>query len=131
VPRELWRLLERSGYVVSYVQRSAKGRGLPGRRASAFEAEVTIGPARSDGAATPTTKRTEARAMTLRGLRESVGRTQGDVARRVSMTQPQLSRVEGRRDHLTSTLRKYVQALGGRIEVAAVVKRARIVLQDV
>jgi hypothetical protein len=70
-------------------------------------------------------------AMTLRGLRESIGRTQGEVARKVSMTQPQLSRVEARSDHLISTLRRYVRALGGEIEVVAVVKGARIALQKV
>ena len=70
-------------------------------------------------------------AMTLRGLRESVGRTQGEVARKVSMTQPQLSRVEARRDHLISTLRRYVHALGGEIEVVAVVNGARISLEKV
>jgi len=70
-------------------------------------------------------------AMTLRGLRESVGRTQGEVARKVSMTQPQLSRVEARSDHLISTLRRYVHALGGEIEVVAVVNGARIALQKV
>jgi hypothetical protein len=47
------------------------------------------------------------------------------------MTQPQLSRVEARRDHLTSTLRKYIRALGGRIEVVAIVKGTRIVLRNV
>ena len=66
--------------------------------------------------------------MTLRGLRESVGRTQGEVASRVSMTQPQLSRVETRRDHLLSTLRRYVEALGGHVEVVAVVKGTRVIL---
>ena len=121
MPREIRRLLEQSGYVVSHVQRSAKGADLA----------VTIESGRSDRVAASTTKQSEARAMKLRALRESIGRTQGDVARRVSMTQPQLSRVEGRRDHLTSTLRKYVQALGGRIEVAAVVKGERIILLDV
>jgi predicted transcriptional regulator len=70
-------------------------------------------------------------AMTLRGLRESVGRTQGELARKVSMTQPQLSRVEARNDHLISTLRRYVHALGGKIEVVAVVNGERIALQKV
>jgi hypothetical protein len=69
--------------------------------------------------------------MSLRALRESVGRTQGEIARRVSMSQPQLSRVEARRDHLTSTLRKYVRALGGKVEVVAVLKGRRLVLRDV
>jgi hypothetical protein len=69
--------------------------------------------------------------MTLRALRESAGRTQREVARRVSMTQPQLSRVEARRDHLISTLRRYVEALDGNIEIVAVVGGARVVLQHV
>jgi predicted transcriptional regulator len=72
-----------------------------------------------------------ARPVTLRALRESVGRTQGEVATRVSMTQPQLSRVEARRDHLISTVRKYVRALDGEIEVAAIVNGSRFVLRDV
>jgi predicted transcriptional regulator len=76
-------------------------------------------------------KRPDAVAMTLRGLRESTGRTQGEVARKVSMTQPQLSRVEARQDHLISTLRRYVHALGGEVEVVAVVNGARITLQKV
>jgi Helix-turn-helix domain len=69
--------------------------------------------------------------ISLQALRESVGRTQGEIARRVSMTQPQLSRVEARRDHLTSTLRKYVRALGGKVEVVAVLKGRRLVIRDV
>jgi hypothetical protein len=69
--------------------------------------------------------------MTLRALRDSVGKTQGEVAREISMTQPQLSRVEARRDHLISTLRKYVGALGGEIDVVAKVDGVRISLKDV
>jgi hypothetical protein len=47
------------------------------------------------------------------------------------VTQPQLSRIEGRRDHLVSTLRKYVRALGGDIQVVAEIGAERIVLHDV
>src|SRR5262249_34417076 len=74
---------------------------------------------------TPTTP------MTLRALRESVGRTQGEVATRGSMTQPQLSRVEARRDHPIPPGCKYVRALDGEIEVAAIVNGARFILRDV
>ena len=70
-------------------------------------------------------------AMSLRELRESVGRTQRAIARRVEMTQPQLSRIEARSDHLTSTLRKYVRALGGRIEIVVHLKSVRVVLRGV
>jgi hypothetical protein len=70
-------------------------------------------------------------AMNLQQLREHVRKTQGDVARRAAVTQPQLSRIEGRRDHLVSTLRKYVRALGGDIRVVAEIGVEQIVLLDV
>lgn len=69
--------------------------------------------------------------MNLQQLREHVRQTQGDVARRAAVSQPQLSRVEGRRDHLVSTLRKYVRALGGDVQVVAAIGKERIVLRDV
>ena len=69
--------------------------------------------------------------MTLRALRESLGKTQDEVANGAEMTQPQLSRVEQRQDHLVSTLRKYVRAMGGEIDVVAWIDNRRIVLRDV
>jgi len=78
-----------------------------------------------------TTSSSVGRAMNLQQLREHVRKTQGDVARKAAVTQPQLSRIEGRRDHLVSTLRKYVRALGGDIRVVAEIGVERIVLLDV
>jgi hypothetical protein len=101
--------------------------GPRGRRRTVYNAEIPASAARSKAAGA----HSKTIVMSLRALRETVGRTQGDIARRVSMTQSQLSRVEARRDHLTSTVRKYVRALGGRIEVAAVLKGQRIVLEGV
>jgi predicted transcriptional regulator len=69
--------------------------------------------------------------LDLRGLRERLGKTQEEIARRTSITQSQLSRVETRRDHLMSTVRRYVRALGGEIEVSAIVDGTRIRLRDV
>jgi predicted transcriptional regulator len=69
--------------------------------------------------------------MTLRTLRESVGMTQGELARDTGMTQPQLSRVETRRDHLLSTLRKYVRAMGGDVDVVARIDGRDVILRDV
>ena len=69
--------------------------------------------------------------MTLRALRESTGKTQEEMAELTSMSQPQLSRLERRDDHLLSTLRRYVAALGGQIEVVAVVDGKRIRLRGV
>ncbi len=75
--------------------------------------------------------RREALEMTLRALRETTGMTQEQVAQLTEMTQSQLSRVESRDDHLLSTLRRYVEALGGEIEVVAVVNGKRIRLRGV
>jgi DNA-binding XRE family transcriptional regulator len=57
--------------------------------------------------------------MNLSGLRWAAGKTQKEMARAIGMGQPELSRVERREDHLLSTLRRYVEALGGEVEVIA------------
>jgi hypothetical protein len=101
------------------------------KRAALFSVEVARKGTRRTGRADGAPRSSDAVRMTLRALRDSVGKTQGEVAKEVSMTQPQLSRVEARHDHLISTLRKYVSALGGQIEVIAVVDGVRISLQDV
>jgi len=69
--------------------------------------------------------------MNLRALRESLGKTQDEVASLTEMTQSQLSRLERRDDHLISTLRRYVRALGGALEVIAVVGDKKISLLGV
>lgn len=68
--------------------------------------------------------------MDLRALREAVGLTQGELAQRVEITQSQLSRMERREDHRISTLRRYVEALGGSLEICAVVNGKRIKLAE-
>src|SRR5436305_1663381 len=60
--------------------------------------------------------------MDLQALREAVGLTQGELAQRVAITQSQLSKMERREDHRISTLRRYIEALGGKPERPA--KRA-------
>jgi predicted transcriptional regulator len=57
--------------------------------------------------------------------------TQGALALDAGMTQPQLSRVEKRGDHLVSTLRKYVRAMGGDVDVVARVDGRDVILRDV
>jgi predicted transcriptional regulator len=69
--------------------------------------------------------------MNLRSLRESLGKTQDEMAKLTDVTQSQLSKIERREDHLISTLRRYVHALGGEIEVIAVVGEKRIALRGV
>jgi len=67
-------------------------------------------------------------AMRLRALREDLGITQEEMAAKVDVAQAQISRVERREDHRVSTLRRYVEALGGKLEIAAVVKGKRVPL---
>lgn len=68
--------------------------------------------------------------MDLRALREAIGLTQGELAQRVEITQSQLSKMERREDHRISTLRRYVEALGGRLEICAVIDGKRIKLAE-
>jgi hypothetical protein len=68
--------------------------------------------------------------QTLKGLRQMLELTQSEVGEIAAMTQSELSRLEGRDDHLTSTLRRYVEALGGRLEVTAVFGKRRVKLTD-
>jgi len=68
--------------------------------------------------------------LTLKALRQDLELTQVAVSRAASMTQSELSRLESRSDHLTSTLRRYVEALGGQLEVAAVFGGRRVKLTD-
>lgn len=55
----------------------------------------------------------------LRALREALGLTQAELAERLGRAQGELSRMERRGDHLVSTLRAYVEALGGELELVA------------
>ncbi len=70
-------------------------------------------------------------AMHLKELREAAGKTQLEVAAMAEMTQAELSKLERRDDHLVSTLRRYVEALGGELEVVAVIGNKRISLTGV
>jgi transcriptional regulator with XRE-family HTH domain len=56
----------------------------------------------------------------LAELRRGRGLTQMQVARALGATQPGVSALEGRSDLHVSTLRRYVEALGGRLELSAV-----------
>jgi hypothetical protein len=74
--------------------------------------------------------RAELQELTLKALREGLSLTQVEVGKTASMTQSELSRLESRNDHLTSTLRRYVEALGGELEVTAVFGGRRIKITD-
>jgi predicted transcriptional regulator len=57
--------------------------------------------------------------LNLRAIRELMGKTQEELAALVDTTQSQVSETERREDHRLSTLRRYIQALGGELEIIA------------
>ena len=63
-------------------------------------------------------------------MRQELELTQAEVGRSAEMTQSELSRLESRSDHLTSTLRRYVEALGGKLEISAVFGERRVKLKE-
>lgn len=71
-------------------------------------------------------KKIEARAaelvaeeMALRELRKAHHRTQASMAKKLGITQDGVSRLEKRSDLLLSTLRNYVEAMGGNLRLVA------------
>ena len=69
--------------------------------------------------------------LTMRTVREAAGKTQVDVATEAQMDQADVSRLEGREgfdDCQVSTLRRYVKALGGHLELVAAFGNKKIVL---
>src|SRR3989339_1135725 len=56
---------------------------------------------------------------TLKDLRQAVKRTQDDLAARLGVGQDTVSRIERRSDMLLSTLRRYVRAMGGELDLVA------------
>lgn len=56
---------------------------------------------------------------TLRDIRTAAARTQQELARTLGVGQDTISRIERRSDLLLSTLRRYIEAMGGRLELVA------------
>jgi hypothetical protein len=69
--------------------------------------------------------------MDLRAVRELAGKTQVDVAKATKMAQSDVSKAEHREDHRLSTLRRYIEALGGELEVIAKFGDKRVRLRGV
>ena len=59
------------------------------------------------------------REMALADLRRAQARTQEELAKTLGVNQAWISRVERQTDMYLSTLRSYVEALGGELEVSA------------
>jgi DNA-binding XRE family transcriptional regulator len=59
-------------------------------------------------------------AIRLAELRREAGLTQEQLAERLGMTQENVSRIERAEDTQLSTIRRYIEALGGSLELHAV-----------
>ena len=67
-------------------------------------------------------KRVQARAMelaTLKDLRQAAQQTQEQMAAALGVRQDTISRLEKRSDMLLSTMRHYVESMGGKLELVA------------
>lgn len=58
----------------------------------------------------------------LRALREAAGVTQEELAARVELDQSQISRLERQGDARVSLLKRYVEALGGELQIVATLR---------
>lgn len=56
---------------------------------------------------------------TLRDLRIAASQTQEDMAKALGVRQDTISRLEQRSDMLLSTMRRYVEAMGGQLDLVA------------
>ena len=55
--------------------------------------------------------------MSLQAIRKAMGKTQVAVAKRLKLRQDAVSKMETRTDMLISTLRGYLKAVGGKLEL--------------
>ncbi len=78
--------------------------------------------ARNDARALEIVKQYES----LKDLRRAFHKTQAEVARVLDADQSEVSRIERRTDLFVSTLREYVRALGGELEIHAVLPTGRV-----
>ena len=59
----------------------------------------------------------------LRELRQIAGKAQADIASALNITQPSVSKIEKQTDMHLSTLRNYVEAVGGELELTVKLPR--------
>ena len=72
--------------------------------------------------------------LTMRTLREAAGKTQIDVAAASQINQADVSRLESREnfdDYQVLTLRRYLAALGGQLEIVGAFGNKKIVISGV
>jgi predicted transcriptional regulator len=64
--------------------------------------------------------------QSFRALREALGLNQVELAKLANISQSEVSKFEGRQDHRIERMREMVEALGGQLEVVAVIGNKRV-----
>jgi transcriptional regulator with XRE-family HTH domain len=70
------------------------------------------------------------RELTLRELRQAREHSQEDLARELKVGQPAIAKLEKRADMYVSNLRRYVEALGGKLEITAKFRDATVTITN-
>src|SRR5271169_6634020 len=70
-------------------------------------------------------------AMTLEELRKARSLSQEDIAATLTVGQPAVAKLEKRADMHVSNLRRYIEALGGTLEITARFPDASVVLTNI
>jgi len=66
---------------------------------------------------------------TLGEVRRARALTQAELARKLGLAQASVSKVEGQADLYLSTLRRYIEAMGGYLELRAVFPEAEVIME--
>jgi predicted transcriptional regulator len=69
--------------------------------------------------------------MTLEELRKARDLSQEDVAASLAVGQPAVAKLERRSDMHVSNLRRYIEALGGTLEIIAHFGDSRVVIENI
>jgi predicted transcriptional regulator len=70
-------------------------------------------------------------AMTLEELRKARSLSQEEVAEVLAIGQPAVAKLEKRTDMHVSNLRRYIEALGGTLEITARFDKTRVVISNI
>jgi transcriptional regulator with XRE-family HTH domain len=70
-------------------------------------------------------------AMTLEELRKAHSLSQEDVAEALTVNQPAVAKLEKRGDMHVSNLRRYIEALGGTLEITAHFDKTAVVIRNI
>ena len=70
-------------------------------------------------------------AMTLEELRKACDLSQEEVAASLAIGQPAIAKLEKRSDMHVSNLRRYIEALGGTLEITAHFGDASVVIENI